>query len=529
MEIALSFVTALAFMAFFLRRQLVYLHLFQQDEYDNGRFLKGLFERRLFDRKASLVALAATLVGLVPGVPGLVPHMALVVGFVALAATETDPRVVGKKKLAMTARAKRIYWLSAGCMLPVVALSCLSDAIYSWLVPVQLIPTLLTVANLLLSPFENRIQRKYWLEASDKLKQLQPTIIGITGSYGKSTVKHIFGHILSTVDSTLITPGSINTSMGISRIVREKLQRHHKFFVVEMGAYGPGSISRLCELSPPHHGIVTAIGPAHYERFKSLDAVARTKFELGEAVLAANGKLMVAESCRARAPAREFCDAHPDTVVLTGESDDAACRIVSTRQTREGTEVDLAWRGESFSVKAPLYGPHQAGNICLAFAAACTLGVPPQTAVLALKGAPQVSHRLEVRRQSDGITIVDDAYNSNPEGFASALELLSVLVEPGGRRILVTPGIVELGEIHDEVHGRLGAVAARHVDVLVPVLPDRIRSFISAFEEAASGASVVPCATFAAASDWMAGNLRAGDIVLLENDLPDLYESNIRL
>lgn len=525
----MSLLVFAGFAAFYYRRQLVYMHLFQQDEYDNPRFLKGLWARHLFDRKGSVAVVAGALVAMLPLVPSLAGDVVIAVALAGLSLRETDPRATGKKKLVMTQRARRIYWVAVACMVPAAAAFALWAPRLALVFLVQAIPLFLVVANLILSPFEKRVQRKYWVEAHDKLLRLKPLVIGVTGSYGKSTVKHILGHILSNVDNALVTPGSINTPMGIARIVREKLDRQHKFFVVEMGAYGPGSIARLCELAPPQHGIITAIGPAHYERFKSLDAVARTKFELGQAVHAAGGRLIVADTCCQQDAAAEFCAAHPETVVLSGKGDGNACRIVSTSQTVNGTEVTLEWQGATYDIVAPIHGPHQAHNISLAFAAACTLGIPAQTVVLALKSVPQVAHRLEVRRNSDGVIMIDDAYNSNPEGFASAMELLSVLVPAVGRRILVTPGIVELGAIHDEVHGRLGAAAAQWVDVLVPVLPGRIESFVSAFRHNAADKMVVPCASFADASQWMAANLRAGDVVLLENDLPDLYEAVIKL
>src|SRR6202050_4878731 len=118
-------------------------------------------------------------------------------------------------------------------------------------------------------------------------------VIAVTGSYGKTSVKHILGHVLETAAPTLITPGSVNTAMGIARVVRERLQPHHRYFVVEMGAYGPGSIRRLCALTPPKMGLVTAIGMAHYERFKTLETVAAAKFELAEAV-AEQGRTLLA-------------------------------------------------------------------------------------------------------------------------------------------------------------------------------------------------------------------------------------------
>jgi len=147
---------------------------------------------------------------------------------------------------------------------------------------------------------------------------------------------------------------------------------------------------------------------------------------------------------------------------------------------------------------------------------------------LALKSTPQITHRFEVKPGPNGAVLVDDAYNSNPKGFASALEALDILVEPSGQRILATPGMVELGDAHDEEHTRLGEIAAAHVDTLLAIAPSRIESFVDAFEQKASDQSeTIRCKNFAEANDWITENAKFGDVVLLENDLPDLYERRL--
>jgi UDP-N-acetylmuramoyl-tripeptide--D-alanyl-D-alanine ligase len=378
-------------------------------------------------------------------------------------------------------------------------------------------------------PNENRIQKRFWNEAHAKLLHLKPTVVGITGSYGKTSVKHILGHILGASAPTLSTPGSVNTPMGISRIVREELGPHHRFFICEMGAYGPGSIARLCRLAPPDLAVITAIGPAHYERFKSLDAVARTKFELAEAAVKRGGRVILAEDTLQFPDAQSFYDRHKSRVVLVGSGAQCTYRLGEPIETAQGIEVTVTTADEAYHLRSHLYGRHQASNLALAFAAACELGFPPQDAISAIASTPQISHRLEVNRQGTGQVVIDDAYNSNPAGFASALEVLDVVRNGSGRRILVTPGMVELGTLHDEAHSKAGLKAAKHVDVLLAVLPGRIATFLKAFREANPQASVIECATFADARQWMQENLQATDVVLLENDLPDLYEKKLRL
>jgi UDP-N-acetylmuramoyl-tripeptide--D-alanyl-D-alanine ligase len=199
------------------------------------------------------------------------------------------------------------------------------------------------------------------------------------------------------------------------------------------------------------------------------------------------------------------------------------------RQDPDGIAAEILWRGAAYQLKAPLFGEHQGRNIALAFAAACTLGLAPEDVVASLRSTPQIAHRLEVKRQGDGTIVIDDAYNSNPVGFASALGLLDALRPPGGRRILVTPGMVELGAAHQEEHERIGRLAAEHVDVLLAVAPERVEPLAAAFAAAAPEREIVTCAGFAEARQWLDRNLAGRDVVLIENDLPDLYERPLRL
>ncbi|MGE5268059.1 MAG: Mur ligase family protein [Thiohalocapsa sp.] len=555
---ALMLFMLLGFAIFAARRLLTFLHLFQQEEYDGSRFLRWLVASGGWDRRVSaalvaLFVLQAAVGALWISVFFLSPAL-LGVAFLIAAWCESDPRKTAKKPLAMTARAKRIYGIGLGLaaalglvatlveglllagLAPAVRLESFSSialllawSCFVWLAAVQLIPLLLVAANLLLMPFEARVQRRYWREAHDKLNRLKPTVIGITGSYGKTSVKHILGHVLETAAPTLITPGSVNTAMGIARVIRERLQPHHRYFVVEMGAYGIGSIARLCALTPPNLGIITAIGKAHYERFKTLDAVSHAKFELAEAVRDNGGAVIVAADVLEFAWPREFATRHGDIVVTVGADPDAPLVIRTLRQEPDGIVASVVWRGADYELRAPLYGLHQGPNIALAFAAACTLGLAPADVVAALKSTPQIAHRLEVKRQGNGAVVIDDAYNSNPVGFASALSLLDCLRPNGGRRILVTPGMAELGSAHDAEHRRIGQLAARHVDVLLAVAPHRVAPLAAAFAEAAPEREIVACPTFGEARAWLDGHLAGGDVVLIENDLPDILERRLRL
>lgn len=526
----MTFLLLVAFAAFAFRRLRTYLHIYQQEEYQPVRFIRWLWRSRSFDRKASIAIVVLGAVELFVHLDYEIAEACLSAVLVLFAILEKDPRKASKKKLVMTSRATRIFWCAFGVIVIIAFLYTLPGVpTIAWLIPVQTIPFSLTLANLILTPYEKAIQLRFWKEAHEKLLALRPTVVGITGSYGKTSTKHILGHILEVQASTLITPGSVNTPMGIARIVREQLGPHHRFFVCEMGAYGPGSIARLCRLAPPQIGAITAIGMAHFERFKSLETVAETKFELADAVAKSNGTLIAYEQAMNFPASQAFARDHAANLLVVGEAEQASLRIVQGRQEKNGIAAEVQWQGQTYVLRAPIFGEHHISNMAVAFATACALGVRPEDAVLALASTPQISHRLEVGEGLAQSRLIDDAYNSNPAGFASALKLLNQLRAEGGRRILVTPGMVELGAAHDTEHRIIGKLAGECADVLLPVLPERIAELTLGFRETNPNGIVVPCPNFHLARRWLESNVRKEDVVLMENDLPDLYEKKLRL
>ena len=316
----LAVIAFAAFAFFCARRRLRYLHIFQQDEYDATRFLPWLANTASFDKRVSAALVLFGImtyitkdVALGQAETGLIAALFAVAGF-----READPRKAAKKKLVLTNRAKRIFGVSLGLCLLVGIGAAIMGGSFKWLAAVQLIPFLLVVGNFFLTPVEANIQQGFRKAAENRLRQVAPKTIGITGSFGKTSVKHILGHVLQMNTNALYTPGSVNTVMGISRIINERLADNCKYFIVEMGAYGIGSIKRLCNFTPPDHGILTSIGEAHYERFKDLETVAEAKFELAEAVAQRKGLMVIDETVLERAYARKFVG-HPNPVQRTNQ------------------------------------------------------------------------------------------------------------------------------------------------------------------------------------------------------------------
>jgi len=544
-DIATLVIIFITFYAFAGKRMLTYMHVLQQEEYDNGRLLGWMGRNGAFDKRVTLgllflggLMVALNIAGYGEMLPVFFVNFLMFIIFVVGAYLEKDPRKDSKKKLVATTRAKRIFIPAY-----IIAIaSAIPFAFFShpwlWIISVQLLPFLLILVNMVLQPFEDALQLKYWKEAHNKVLDYQPKVIGITGSYGKTSIKHILGHILKTQAPTLITPGSVNTPMGISRIIREQLEPNHQYLVVEMGAYGPGSIARLCKLTPPDIGIIASIGHAHYERFKSLDNVAQTKFELAEAVIAKNpdAKTVIYEKTLRFAHVRKLKAEYPKNFIVCGETQNVGAsskdvsylqpddlKIQKLEQRSNGLAITFEHQKVIYSPEVPIYGLHHAQNVVLAFALAIELGISSDDIQDALRTLPQIEHRLEVKKQAGGSILIDDAYNSNPIGFQSALNLLATITKEG-RKILITPGMVELGVAHNDAHLKIGQSAGEICDICLVVAPDRIPTFIKGFQATGSGKTLKEFATFKEAQAWYAKNKQDGDIVLIENDLPDIYE-----
>lgn len=498
------------------------LGFYQQEEYDSRRFWRAWLRIPLIDIRASLALAATVAVHAALGGKGIWAMWIYTAFLLWLRAREARVNAGAKKKLVMTERAKRLYQLGA-VFAAVAAAPVLLNLSFIWLW-LQLPPLLLIAANAALEPLQRRVNQRYIAEAKAKLADYPGKIIAITGSFGKTTSKHILGHALENLDSVFYSPGSINTVLGHTRHIRERLKPQDAYFIAEMGAYGPGSIQRLCDFIPPSLGIITAVGAAHYERFKSLETVAKAKAELGFAVLKQpEGQVYLHDSLQAHAVFQDMKRQAPERVHFCGPTEGSEVRLTQLATRLEGTNITIERQGVRETYTLALLGEHNADNLVLIVALLRDQGFSAELINIALRSMPQIAHRLE-RRDLAGYTLLDDAYNSNVIGFTSALKALDALgKEKGGRRVLVTPGMAELGAQHDAQHSEIGALAGDCVDLLLAVRADRIPTLVDAAR--AKGAQVMPVASFAEARAWIECQAQPKDVILLENDLPDLLET----
>jgi UDP-N-acetylmuramoyl-tripeptide--D-alanyl-D-alanine ligase len=423
-------------------------------------------------------------------------------------------------QLRWTARARRVAGTAGGLCLVVLYLAFWSGWPGAALMAViDLVLVLLLFAAVgVLAPDESRRRHRYMEQAEARIREVGCLVIGITGSYGKTTTKLFLQQLLdSPATPCFATPESFNTTLGVCRAVNDGLGSEHRFAILEMGAYRTGEIAEICSFSHPEVGIVTAVGVMHLERFGSRERIAKAKSELlaalpeeGLAVIPGdvNERDLLTSPLRARA-------------VWVGRHGDRWW-VDAMTVTPAGTELRLRGSaGEDVQLSVPVHGDPIVADLLCAWATAVELGVTPETLAQRASGVKGAPHRLEVS-QANGITIIDDAYNSNPDGAAAALRLLASL--PGQRRVLVTPGFIELGPLQEQSMRELGRQAASvcsHV-----ILVGRLQT-----EAIAAGLADVsyPSSQLTVATNLEEAQRRLPDVagpgsaVLFENDLPDSF------
>jgi UDP-N-acetylmuramoyl-tripeptide--D-alanyl-D-alanine ligase len=382
---------------------------------------------------------------------------------------------------------------------------------------------LLGLANLILRPYQQLETRRYVRSARRKLEDIRPLVIGISGSFGKTTTKACVAAALDAHGPTYPTPASYNSYLGVVRAINEGLEPRHETFVAELGSYRIGDIAELCELVEPTIGILTSLGPAHLERFGSMDAIEQAEGEVADALPEDGLFLTRADDERCRRVARDR--ARCRTLLFSpAPHDEADVWAENIAVAAGGTDFEIRWRDdpEPLAVRSRLLGEPNVANLLAAAAVARDRGGTPAQIGRALKRVAPPKHRLEpIVNQAAGIVVIDDSYNSNPIGAAAALRVLAA--HEAGRRILVTPGMVELGPQEAEENRRLGELAAAVCDVclLAGPLARHIREGLvgAGFDE--GGIIVAPDGP--AAHAQLAGLSRRGDVILFENDLPDVY------
>ncbi len=428
-----------------------------------------------------------------------------------------------KKPFVITARVKRLYVFSF-IILSVISylLHTLDSVIPASVWPV-LMPVLFAVCGFIAWGLEICINRYYFYSARRKLLSQADLIrIGITGSYGKTSVKHILGAILSEKYSVLITPKSFNTPMGVARTIRERLLPTHRVFIAEMGARHPGDIRDLCRLVRPTIGILTSVGPQHLETFKTIERITKTKYDLIVS-LPENGHGFFADDGAIVSQLYGMTAKQKTLVSLSSGSADVWSENV--RVSAEGSSFDLCMTGgERLRCQTILLGKHNIMNILTAAAVARSLGLSASQIMRGIRRIEPVPGRMELLKNPNSYTIINDGFNSNP---VSAQAALDILAQFPGRRIIVTPGMVELGADEARYNKAFGKAIAKAADIAIIVGKKRVQPIIDGLREAGfPEESIRQVGSLDESTSVLRNLAHMDDTVLYENDLPDNYQEN---
>ena len=497
-----------------------YIHIFQLHSYKMPEQLKWTWKNpgKLLPHWIALI------LGLILIFAHNVPMLIIAIVFYLIAALAVKPPKKAKKPLVFTPRVIRMTVTAAILTLLLWQFSFTLPIGLRYAVPAfvfALTPLLPVAANWINRPIEKSIQQGFIRDAQRMLRECPDLkIIGITGSYGKTSVKYFLNTLLKSHFNVLMTPASFNTPMGVVKTVREQLRPTHEIFICEMGARRAGEIKELCDIADPDYGIVTSIGPQHLETFRSINTIIETKFALADAV-AQKGKgvcFVNADNEYIRAHSAE----HGDNIPY-GMSADCAYYADNLSVSHEGTRFDLHTPDGRVleGLETTLIGAHNAVNLAGAIGMALHLGVTEQEIRMQLRKLTAPPHRLELK-QNGAVTIIDDAYNSNPSGSSAALDALEMFPDC---KILITPGMVELGALQDTLNTAFGLHAARVCDYIVLVGEKQAEPIRRGIEEGGFDMSRVTVTHTVEEAIAYAYGIQTDKrkVILLENDLPDNY------
>lgn len=518
------------------------LHMMQLQSYHTSEYFNWMIKngKKVYKNGAIQFLIYALALVLVYCILRFVPEISLLGSYICVAilclaffvpnviqiVKDIRERKNAKKPLKYTARIKRLYFFSfiTVILLRVLFTEYLGDSLMSMLLIYSFliftIPFNIIIANFLADPTETMINNHYINSAARKLgkKEYNDLIrIGITGSYGKTSTKYILQTILSEKYNVLATPESYNTTMGNVRTIREKLKPEHQVFISEMGARRRYDIQEICNFVRPQIGIITSIGPQHLETFKKIENVVKTKSELlvgltydGVAFLPINDKYC-----------KEIYQKEKHEKYSYGIGEKADVYATDIKLSAKGSTFTVVTKNDRFTCTTKLLGEHNVQNIMGSIAIALHLGLTKEEIMRGVEKIEPVPHRLQILSSPNGGVVIDDAFNSNPVGSKMALEVLKKFE---GRKIIITPGMVELGAEEYKLNKEFGRQMADAVDVAILVGVKRSKPIEEGLREKKFDENnIYVVNSLAEATNRLTKLANPNNVVLFENDLPDNY------
>ena len=508
------------FLFYFLRTNRKGLHILQLEHYYKDRYINWMKQNItiVFDiKKLSLLLISTIVLALgyenIGFILTLITYMLL---FLSI------PMKKEKKPFVVTKRVKRQLLIYLVLVVVLGAFVNVFHDVFSIIV-LNLIAMVsyifVYIVALITTPIENSINKRFCRKASNKLKDVTDLkVIGITGSFGKTSTKHVINTILSQKYNCLMTPASFNTTMGVVKTINDELKPIHNSFICEMGAKYIGDIKEICDIVHPEFAVITAVGPQHLDTFKTIENVAKTKFELVDSLDDEKGLAFVNwedENIRKVKINKKF--------VKYGLNSDSDYYAENVEINEKGSSFDVVMpNNRKINVKTKLLGKLNVLNIVCGVAVADKLGLSEEEIKMGVKFIKPVEHRLELRPNPNGSIIIDDSYNSNERGANMALEVLGSFKRK--KRILITPGIVELGNRAYEINKKLGKEATKHSDFIILVGEKQAGPMLDGLkEEKYPESQTMVAKNLDEAIKKMYELMDENTVVLLENDLPDNY------
>ena len=454
------------------------LHMLQQNLYnENNRYLKWVIKNNKQFISLDLILIAISLIGifvifdleLISILSLLLISLFLVlIGYNWKKTIQTDQN---KKKLVITARIKRlIFTIFVLYFIPIVILGLnIDNSKVCWIIVfiesimIYLNTFVTFIAMIINTPVEKCVYLHYKSMAQKKLKSMTNLkIIGITGSYGKTSSKNILSDILNVKYNALPTPRNLNTFNGLIMTVNNYMDKFTDIFIAEMGAYVRREIAGLCKLVHPKYGILTRIGTAHLESFGSEENIIKGKFELieslpqdGFAILNGDDEKQVNYKLKNKVR----------TIWIGINNKDVDVRATNIKCSNKGTTFDVEFKDDNkkYHFETKLLGDHNVYNILAGIACGKEFDIDIEDLIHAVKNVKPVEHRLELKKLGNFYQI-DDAYNSNPIGAENACKILGMMP---GTKVVVTPGMIELGEKEDEYNKIFGEQISQVADYAI--------------------------------------------------------------
>ena len=522
----LFILTLLIYLYYTAYKSKKYMHMLQQNWYNDGnRYLKWIMDNfdKVFVNSEILFLLFYFLKGYTLIITfGIIYYVSYVLF------NNKVTREQSKKPLVITHRIKRLYvTMFILYLLVIVPTVIYFDKIqlnfYFLLIGLlaYLNPFVIWLANIINKPIEKIVFEHYKHLAKTKLKQMKNLKrIGITGSYGKTSTKNALNDILNVKYNSFATEKSFNTMNGLMISINNKLDKFSDVFIAEMGAFRRGEIKEKCNFIRPQYGILTTIGTAHLESFGDIKNTQKAKFELIDSL-----------------PENGIAVLNMDDEYQTSYQIKSKCKVVwvSTKNNKADVyayDIKLSNKGTTFKCKfkgndeinvfeTKLLGEANVYNILESIAMAYSLGMNITEISTGVRRIQTVEHRLELREFSDNITIIDDAYNSNPVGSKMALDVLDMM---DGKKIIITPGMIELGEKQYEYNKEFGRQMAKVCDEVILIGVEQTRPIFEGLKEAKYNEKKIHILNDVKDSFKLMQKISDDNTyVLIENDLPDIF------